>query len=424
MEYLAGGTVADALRVGAVDQAITLSWLRDAAAALDFAHRRGVIHRDVKLSNLLLDRSRVLHVADFGIAQLGTEDTLSATGHVVGTAAYLAPERALGLPATEASDRYGLAVVAFELLVGERPFTAPHFAALVRQHIEQPPPRASERNAALPAAVDEVLAQGMAKHPEERYASAGELVDAIEHALSPPRARRTPPPVRGASPPPISVYRKRGRTRIAALAALSAALLAVALAAGAAILPKGSQRAAAITSHPLYAQHRTTKARVTKPKLASDHRVSRPKPAASRPTASAPSPTTASTPPPTPGPAALAAQGHQLMAGGNYDGAIPVLRQAVSAAPRSSLTYAYALFDLGRSLRLAGDPRAAASVLWQRLQIPNQTDTVRAELTLALEALGQQSGGASAGGDGSPIAAKPPDHHDGSQGGPGNSQGD
>jgi uncharacterized membrane protein YgcG len=88
------------------------------------------------------------------------------------------------------------------------------------------------------------------------------------------------------------------------------------------------------------------------------------------------------------------------MAGGDYTSAIPVLRQAAAKAPQSSLTYAYALYDLGRSLRLAGDPRAAVPILWRRLQIPNQTDVVRNELTLALEALGDQaprSGSASAG---------------------------
>jgi hypothetical protein len=84
------------------------------------------------------------------------------------------------------------------------------------------------------------------------------------------------------------------------------------------------------------------------------------------------------------------------MIGGNYSAAIPVLRQAVAAAPHPSLTYAYALFDLGRSLRLAGDPKDAAVVLYQRLQIPNQTEKVREELQLALRALGQtanQTGG-------------------------------
>jgi hypothetical protein len=81
------------------------------------------------------------------------------------------------------------------------------------------------------------------------------------------------------------------------------------------------------------------------------------------------------------------------MVGGNYSTAILVLRQAVATAPPGSLTYAYALYDLGRSLRLAGDPRAAVPILWRRLQIPNQTGVVRAELTLALEALGQQAAG-------------------------------
>jgi hypothetical protein len=81
------------------------------------------------------------------------------------------------------------------------------------------------------------------------------------------------------------------------------------------------------------------------------------------------------------------------MVGGDYTAAIPVLRQAVATSDPSSLTYAYALYDLGRSLRLAGSPREAVTILWRRLQIPNQTDTVRAELTLALRALGQQATG-------------------------------
>jgi Flp pilus assembly protein TadD len=79
------------------------------------------------------------------------------------------------------------------------------------------------------------------------------------------------------------------------------------------------------------------------------------------------------------------------MESGNYRSAIPVLKRAVAAAPSNSLTYAYALYDLGRSLRLAGDPRAAAQILWRRLQIPNQTSTVRAELALALQELGQRA---------------------------------
>jgi tetratricopeptide (TPR) repeat protein len=113
------------------------------------------------------------------------------------------------------------------------------------------------------------------------------------------------------------------------------------------------------------------------------------------------------------------------MLGGQYHTAIPVLRQAVAAAPRSSLTYAYALYDLGHSLRLAGDPRAAVPVLWQRLQIPNQTDVVRTELALALEALGQSQAGSNL--TASNQNAQPDGHgrHHGSSGGaaPGPGQG-
>ena len=166
MEYLAGGTVADAIRVGAVRRQEAVRWIREAASALDHAHARGIVHRDIKPANFLLNRSRVLHVADFGIARLVSEDTITSAGELFGTAAYLSPEQALGREATGASDRYALAVAAFELLAGERPFDAPHFAAQARQHIEDSRPRASERDRTLPPAVDDVLIRGMAKEPE------------------------------------------------------------------------------------------------------------------------------------------------------------------------------------------------------------------------------------------------------------------
>jgi serine/threonine-protein kinase len=184
MEYLAGGTVADAIRVGAVRRQEAVRWIREAASALDHAHSRGIVHRDIKPANFLLNRSRVLHVADFGIARLVSEDTITSTGELFGTAAYLSPEQALGREATGASDRYALAVAAFELLAGERPFDAPHFAAQARQHIEDERPEASERDRTLPAALDEVLMRGMAKEPDARFETAGDFVDALETALS------------------------------------------------------------------------------------------------------------------------------------------------------------------------------------------------------------------------------------------------
>ena len=143
-----------------------MRWLHEAASALDYAHGRGVMHRDIKPANFLLDPSRSLHVADFGIARLGTEDTITTTGDMLGTAAYLSPERALGHPATEASDRYALAVVAFELLTGERPFAGRALRRSGPPHVEQPPlaPAAQPR---APQAVDAVLARGMAKRPED-----------------------------------------------------------------------------------------------------------------------------------------------------------------------------------------------------------------------------------------------------------------
>ena len=426
MEYLAGGTVADALRVDSVRRVHAVKWVREAASALDFAHSRGVLHRDIKPANLLLDRDRVLHVADFGIARLGTEDTITGTGQVLGTASYLAPERALGEPATDASDRYSLAVMAFELLVGERPFTSTHFAAQARQHVDEEPPAASVRNRALPPAVDPVLARGMAKRPEDRWPTAQDFAQALDSALTeattrshprvvaaaaarPPRpspstaTRRTAP--RTASHPPATGRGpRRRRARIPALAALiagAAAAVAIAGTLGHSGMSAGSsstaQRQASAATH----NHRT----------APHKPAAKPKTTEQTVTATA---AAATTPPPTAD--TLEARGHQLMLDGDYGAAIPVLRRAIQAASPTSLSYAYALYDLGRSLRLAGDPRDAVTVLYQRLQIPNQTPEVRQQLQLALIALGQAANG---GGAATGPPGGPPGHrHD--HGGPGN----
>ena len=392
MEYLAGGTVADAIRVGAVRREEALRWLAEAASALDYAHGRGVVHRDVKPGNLLLSLDRRLHVGDFGIARVATEDALTGTGQLLGTAAYLSPEQALGAPASDASDRYALAVAAFELLVGQRPFTAEHFAVQALQHIEDDRPRASSRNPTLPRAVDAVLARGMAKRPEDRWSTAGTFVDALDAAFSQPSRPRT---LTAVAPP-------RRPRRTAALAALAAAGVAVAIVVA---MPHQGTVPHARASTPL--------ARLAPP---APHRVHQPKPklvpapvaAAPTTTPAAPSTTTSTVThaaPQLPTAGELEARGHQLMLAGAYTAAIPVLRQAIAAASPGDVNYAYALYDLGRSLRLAGDPQAAIPVLQRRLQIPNQTPVVLSELRLTQRAMGASRPAAGA------ATPSPPGHH-------------
>ena len=140
--------------------------------------RAGIVHRDVKPANMLLDARDRLALADFGIALVAREEQLTRTGDILGTMAYISPEQALGQPATPASDRYSLAVVAYELLTGRRPFEADHPAAQARAHVEdEPPPTA-------PVGLDAVLRRGLAKDPAERWGSAGAFVAALERGLA------------------------------------------------------------------------------------------------------------------------------------------------------------------------------------------------------------------------------------------------
>jgi tRNA A-37 threonylcarbamoyl transferase component Bud32 len=399
MEYLAGGTVADAIRVGAVRRQEAVRWMREAASALDHAHARGIVHRDIKPANFLLNRSRVLHVADFGIARLVSEETITSAGELFGTAAYLSPEQALGREATGATDRYALAVAAFELLAGERPFGAQHFAAQARQHIEAPPPSATERDRSLPPTIDPVLIRGMAKDPAERFETAAEFVNAVETALSggipvtaqTAKAARAGNRGRGraggtgsrAGQPAGSLPRSpAGHRRGGRLVALAALLVAIAGVGAVALAglgggPRRATSTAARTSKRVVATAPAQRGRT--------HGAAAPK--ATTPTAGT---TNAATSPSAPPSAEqLQLTGHQQLLAGDYPTAITTLRKAVLTASKSSLTYAYGLYDLGLALLRSGDPAGAVPILEQRAKIPNQTSVVLQTLDQALRASGQ-----------------------------------
>lgn len=443
MEHLSGGTVADALRVGEASLDDAVRWLHEAASALDYAHVRGVLHRDIKPANLLLNPRRALHVADFGIAQMGTEDTMTSPGHVLGTAGYLAPERALGRPATVATDLYALAVAAFELLTGERPFNATSYIAQARQHLEAPPPRASEHNPQLPGAIDAVLARGMAKVPEQRWPSAETFAVAVERALAPtlsPAAGRVAAMTRAqrvvetrraaasgvalapaAAGHPVAPARRTSRSRQrrpwgtrprlgrpVVLGAVAAALVAIAVVAfawagnGGTRSPLRRSQASAHAATPASARPAVHLSAAAKAKPASRT------PPTQAAAAAAPAASPAATPVSTAG--TLEAQGHALLNGGSYSAAISLLRRAMANAAPSSLTYAYAMYDLGQALTMAGNPTAGAAVLQQRLQIPNQTDVVRRALKRAQEAAAARTPAPRGGAPAAPAPGETPVH--------------
>jgi eukaryotic-like serine/threonine-protein kinase len=183
MEYLEGGSVHDRLREGPVAPGEALEWLAQAGQALDRAHAEGVVHRDVKPANLLIDRGGDICVTDFGIASTTGVDTLTLPGTVLGTAGYLSPEQARGEAATAASDRYGLGVVAFELLTGRRPYEADTSATEAFAHVNAPVPSAERLHPDLPPGVDSVFSRALAKEPERRPGTCAELVSDLRSAF-------------------------------------------------------------------------------------------------------------------------------------------------------------------------------------------------------------------------------------------------
>src|SRR5579864_5119476 len=182
LEYIEGPTLADLMDRGLEDRRVA-DLLDQIAAGLDYAHARGVIHRDIKPGNVLLTDDGRAVLADFGLAWLLDGAHLTLTGGVIGTPEYMSPEQAGGEPIDHRADVYSLGVVLYEMLVGERPFVAETPIAVLLQHLQDAPPSVLDARPDLPLAVGGVITKALAKDPNERYLSAGALAQAFRQAF-------------------------------------------------------------------------------------------------------------------------------------------------------------------------------------------------------------------------------------------------
>ena len=178
MEYVPGGTLKDRiLRDGALPPHTAVDIASQIACALEAAHRRGVVHRDVKPQNVLLTTLGDVKVADFGIARAVDASTTSGSSLIFGTASYMSPEQAKGEPVGPRSDLYSLGVVLYEMLTGEVPYEADTPAAVAAKHVSEPPRSPREANPEVPEGIDTLTLRLLAKDPADRYASATELLE-------------------------------------------------------------------------------------------------------------------------------------------------------------------------------------------------------------------------------------------------------
>ncbi len=244
MEFV-NGTTLEKMMTGEkpLEPQIVLNVLHQTAAALDYAHKKGIVHRDIKPANIMIDEDGVAKIADFGVAKIATSHQLTQTGTVLGTPNYMSPEQVQGKAVDGKADQFALAVVAYELLTGEKPFAAEQLTTVLYKVISEEAPAPQHLNPTLGFPVALVLNRALSKDPAKRYPSCTEFINALDAALKSKKGWK--PLARGASQSlptavvqplggkraqtqPVPVTRRR-RTAFAAIAAALAGLGAVAL---------------------------------------------------------------------------------------------------------------------------------------------------------------------------------------------------
>jgi eukaryotic-like serine/threonine-protein kinase len=343
MEYVPGENLAERTQRGGEIDCERLA--RELLGALAHIHAAGIVHRDVKPQNVLIAPDGSAKLIDFGIALTEDATALTETGHLLGTARYIPPELMRGGPATERSDLYSCGIVLRDCSGESQPG---RLGALVdRLSAADPGGRPASATAAL-AQVGRRASSPTPDQPTERLRSTP--ARARPQASAPPRQSepRAPRPAWG---------------RVAAIAAgLAALAVAFLLISGGSEQTSGGRNDASV---------------------AANGRAETPPPTVDDAEANE------AVPAPTGDDAALAStlneEGFTMIEAGDYEGAVPVLEEAIRTFPPGTddLDYAYALFNLGNALRLSGRPEKAIPVLERRLEIPNQTEAVRSELTAA-----------------------------------------
>jgi len=194
MEFVDGPTLDQVLSdAQPISPERMFSILGQTAVALDYAHQKGIVHRDIKPANIMIARDGTAKITDFGIAKITAADQLTMTGNIVGTPHYMSPEQVQGQPVDGRSDQFSLAVIAFEMLTGEKPYSGEHLTTVVYKIVAEEPAAPHRLNPTIGVAIESVLRQSLSKKPDLRYATCQEFAGALEKACAASKGWKTMP---------------------------------------------------------------------------------------------------------------------------------------------------------------------------------------------------------------------------------------
>src|SRR5580693_4276493 len=184
MEYVNGPTLDQLLSGPTLGAERMFSVLGQTAAALDYAHQKGIVHRDIKPANIMIAGDGTAKITDFGIAKITASESFTMTGAIVGTPHYMSPEQVQGQPVDGRSDQFSLAVITYEMLTGEKPYTGEHLTTVVYKIVAEEPAPPHRLNPTLGGAIEVAMRKSLAKKPDGRFRTCQEFADTLEKACA------------------------------------------------------------------------------------------------------------------------------------------------------------------------------------------------------------------------------------------------